>query len=67
MKSIDKFFEESKIFGGKYVKEEFKKYVLEIVNDAFDAGFSYGIGSHRDFIQTRMSKYEYSQKLHKEL
>ena len=44
-----------------------KEYALEIASDAFDEGFTYGIGSHRDFIQTGMSKFEYLQKLHNEL
>ena len=44
-----------------------KEYALEIASDAYDEGFTYGIGSHKDFKQTGMNKFEYSQKLHNEL
>lgn len=43
-----------------------KEYALEIASDAYDEGFTYGIGSHRDFIQTGMSKFEYFKKLKNE-
>ena len=49
------------------VEEWVKEYALEIANDAYDEGFTYGIGSHKDFIQTGMSKFEYSQKLKNEI
>lgn len=49
------------------LKEWLKEYSLEIASDAYDEGFTYGIGSHRDFIQTGMSKFEYSQKLNNKL
>ena len=42
------------------VEEWLKEYALEIVSDAYDEGFTYGIASHKDFIQTGMSKFEYS-------
>ena len=49
------------------VKEWLKEYALEIASDAFDEGFAYGIGSHRDFVQTGLNKFEYSQKLKNEI
>lgn len=49
------------------VEKWLKEYALEIASDAYDEGFTYGIGSHRDFVQTGMSKFEYSQKLNNEL
>ncbi len=49
-----------------YIKA-MKEYALEIANEAFDEGFTYGIGSHKDFIQTGLNKFEYLQKLHNEL
>ena len=59
---------ENKITLTEFVlKEWLKEYALEIASDAYNEGFTYGIGSHKDFIQTGMNKFEYSQKLNEEL
>ena len=67
MKTVEEFLKSKEpntfVFPIKWLKE----YALEIASDAYDEGFTYGIGSHKDFIQTGLSKYEYLQKLHKEL
>lgn len=72
MRTVEEFLEQTEIDFPNFIykhtiKEWLKEFALEIASNAYDEGFTYGIGSHRDFIQTGMSKFEYSQKLHKEL
>ena len=67
MKTVEEFLKSKEPNTYIFPTEWLKEYALEIASDAYDEGFTYGIGSHKDFIQTGMNKFEYSQKLKNQL